>query len=75
MPGMTADVVIKTDLKENVLALPRDAIQRQNGKRIVEIFEAGLIKEREIEIGIRGADNMEEIISGIKEGDKILIRQ
>ena len=75
MPGMTADVVIKTDLKENVLALPRDAIQRQNGKRIVEIFEAGLIKEREIEIGVRGADNMEEIISGIKEGDKILIRQ
>jgi HlyD family secretion protein len=31
-PGMTADLIIKTDSKENVLTIPKDAIQKKNGK-------------------------------------------
>lgn len=74
-PGMTADVVIQTDLKENVLILPRDAIHRKNGKVIVEVFQGGKIKEKEIEIGIEGKNDMVEIISGVEEGEEVVIRK
>ena len=75
MPGMTADIIIKVNFKKDVLIVHRDAIQRRNGRRIVELFKDGLIEEREIEIGARGIDNMEEIVSGLNQGDKVLIRQ
>jgi HlyD family secretion protein len=75
MPGMTADIVIKVNFKKDVLVVHRDAIQRKNGRRIVELFKNNLIEEKEIEIGSRGIDNMEEIVSGLNQGDKVLIRQ
>ncbi len=74
-PGMTADIVVKTDIKEDVLMVHRDVIQRKNNKRIVEVFEDDLIKEREIEIGLIGSDNMVEVVSGLQEGEKIVLRR
>jgi len=71
-PGMTADVVIETSLKENVLIIPEEVIQEKNEKLIVQVFEDGIIKEREIEIGLEGKD-MVEVVSGLKEGEKIII--
>lgn len=72
-PGMTADLVIQTDLKENVLIIPGDAIQKKEGKTIVKVFKNGLIQEREVEIGLKGVDNMLEIISGLQEGEKVIL--
>jgi len=73
-PGMTADVVIRSDLKKNVLLLPRDVIQRKNGKTMVEVFKDGLIEERDIEIGLRGSDDMVQVLSGLEEGEKVIQR-
>jgi RND family efflux transporter MFP subunit len=72
-PGMTADINIQTDLKEDVLIIPREAIQRKEGKNLVKVLVGDLIEEREIEIGIRGADNMVEIISGVAEDEKVIL--
>ena len=73
-PSMTADVAIKTAFKENVLIIPNDAIQEKNGKFIVEVFKNGLIQERVIEIGLKGSDDMVEVVSGLQEGEEIIIR-
>lgn len=72
-PGMTADVSIKTAWKENVLLIPKTAIEKRNGKNIVLILEEGIFREREIEVGLEGSDNVVEIISGLKEDEKVAI--
>jgi len=73
-PGMTADIVIQTDPKENVLIIPGDAVQKKGGKTIVEVFADGLTQEREIETGLRGTDDMVEVLSGLEEGEKVILR-
>jgi len=70
--GMTADVVIKTASKENVLVIPTETIQEKNGKIIVQVLKNGKIKEREIEIGLPGSNGLVEVISGIEEGEKVI---
>lgn len=73
-PGMTADVRIITKIQENVLRLPEHALQREKDKILVEVFRDGLIEKREIQIGIQGNDNMVEAISGLSEGEKVILR-
>jgi len=73
-PGMTVDLVIKTAAKENVLTIPEDAIEEKDGKNIVQVFldEQG-IEDREIEIGLVGSDDMVEVLSGLNEGEKVIV--
>lgn len=70
--GMTCDVKIKTSVKNNVLALPRDAIKKDEGKYLVEILKNGKIEKREVQLGI--GEEIVEIISGLKEGEEIVLR-
>jgi RND family efflux transporter MFP subunit len=73
-PGMTADIIIQTVFKENVLVISENAIKQRDDKFIVEVFKDGIIEEREIKIGLKGEDNRVEIISGLKEGEQVVIR-
>ncbi len=73
-PGMTTDVVIKTASKENVLTVLQDAIQNKEGKTIVEVLKGEKFEEREIEIGLKGSNDIVEVISGLEEGEKVTIR-
>jgi len=72
-PAMTADITIKTDSRENVLIIPEDAINMSEGKSLVRVFEDGEVKEREVEVGLIGADDMAEIISGLEEGEEVIL--
>ena len=72
-PGMTADLVIKTDSRENVLIIPEDAIEKENGKNIIQLFTGGKSKKQEIETGLYGVDDMVEVLSGLGEGEIIII--
>jgi len=71
-PGMTADVVIETDKKENVLVISRAALKKVNGEKIVRVFKKGKAEERKIEIGMEG-DEYVEVLSGLAEGEEIII--
>ncbi|MBL7150137.1 MAG: efflux RND transporter periplasmic adaptor subunit [Candidatus Pacebacteria bacterium] len=72
-PGMTADLVIKTASKENVLIIPEDAIQKKDSKQIAEVFKDGISEDREIETGFFGTNYMVEVISGLEEGEKVIL--
>ncbi len=72
-PGMTADLVIKTAEKENVLMVPEDVIQKKDGKKFVEVLVGEKPEEREVETGLLGSDDLIEIISGLNEGDQVII--
>jgi len=73
-PGMTADLIIKTASKENVLIIPEEAIQKRDDKTIVEVLKDGNIEDREIEVGLSGSNDMVEVIFGLEEGEKIILR-
>ncbi len=72
-PGMTADIVIKTASKENVLIIPEEAIQKKDGEVTVQVFKNGEMEKREIEIGLEGSNYEVEVVSGLEEGEEVVI--
>ena len=73
-PGMTADLIIQTAQKENVLIIDEEGVQEKDDKIFVEVLKDGKIEEREIETGLLGSDDMIEIISGLEAGEKVILR-
>ncbi len=73
--GMTANLDILTGNREGVLAVPSRSvytIDNQKYVKLVDITDIKNTKETKVEIGIRGVDGYVEIISGLKEGDKVV---
>ncbi len=71
--GMTANIDILADKRENVIIVPQRAITTQNNDKIVKILEGeNTIKEVKVKIGLRGSDGNVEITEGINEGDKVV---
>lgn len=73
-PGMTADIAIQVEEKENVIAVPKEALKRRDGNRIVRVLMGNKIEEIKVEIGIEGDDYV-EIASGLEGGEEIIIRE
>lgn len=74
--GMTANIDILAEKKENVIFVPQRAVIEKDRKKIVRMVEAmdskEDIKEVEVKTGLRGSDGAIEIIEGLKEGDKVV---
>ncbi len=73
-PGMTVNLDIQTDKREDVLYLPYYLIKEKNGDKYVLILENDEIKEKVIETGIEG-ENSVEIIKGLSEGESVVIEK
>ncbi len=73
--GMTADIDIVTATREGVLTLPQRAISTRDGKRVVRIPDGNVIRVVRVQTGLRGVDGNVEILSGVREGDRVLIAQ
>jgi HlyD family secretion protein/macrolide-specific efflux system membrane fusion protein len=77
-PGMTADVRVHIETKPNVLYLPIEAVVKEAGKasvtKIVEL-EGGKRRTDKVDVktGVRN-DRDVQILDGVKEGDKVLIK-
>jgi len=69
--GMTADITIETAKKENVLRVPKNAIQNLNGQDIVQVVVEKEIKDQKITTGLEGNDYY-EVTSGLQEGDIVI---
>lgn len=71
--GLNVDVEIITEEKEDVLVVPNDFIYKENGEQFVYRVTGGNnIEKIRVETGISGL-NYTEILSGLKEGDKVAI--
>lgn len=69
--GMTANLEIITDKKEDVLIIPTRAIKYEDSLRYVEVLNNGEPKKVQIKTGLE-SDQFVEITDGLKEGDKII---
>jgi HlyD family secretion protein len=76
--GMTANIDILTDKRENVIAIPQRAVTSKGEDKIVKILldeKTGETAEVKVKTGLRGSDGSVEIIEGVKEGYKIITSQ
>jgi RND family efflux transporter MFP subunit len=64
--GMSVEANVVTREKANALLAPADAVQGQQ----VLVLDGDRVRLRKVEIGIRGARNV-EILSGVSEGERI----
>ena len=75
LPGLTANVDILSDKKDNVLYVPtRDVVQQDDGSYL-KVLSSPTDKNPKlvkVETGLVGSDGKTEITSGINEGDLIL---
>lgn len=71
--GMTANSIITTMKKDNVIIVPSRAVLDQDGKKIVRVLlDKNKINEVEVATGVQGDGGQLEIISGLKEGDLVV---
>jgi len=74
VPGMNATCEFITLQKKDVMLVPSQAVQDEDGTSFVEVKSSDPLKpeRREVKIGEIGNDGT-EILEGIKEGDEIVI--
>ena len=70
---MTANVVFYTEEKDNVLFIPQRVIRTEETRKYVRVLENGDIKEIDITTGLRGDGGYVEVLSGLVEGQEIVV--
>lgn len=72
--GMTANVSIKTDTRENTLFVPSRAVRsREDGTKYVRVLEAGVERETVVKAGLRADGARVEILDGLTEGQEVIV--
>ncbi|MBW2422518.1 MAG: efflux RND transporter periplasmic adaptor subunit [Deltaproteobacteria bacterium] len=72
-PGMFATVYIQFRKKEDVLAIPTEAIIHSGTRQIVFVSSGdGRFEPREITTGLVGDRHMTEVLSGLEEGEHVV---
>lgn len=74
--GLTANVNILNERKDSILFVYSRNIISENGKKFVKHLkniETMEVEQLEVQIGLRGTDGKTEILSGIAEGDLVVI--
>jgi len=71
--GMTANIDLLADKRENVLIIPQRAVTQKNNEQFVTIVRANnQTQEQKITTGLKGSNGNIEVLSGLNEGEKIL---
>ena len=72
--GDEVKVVLVLAERDNVLWLPRNVVQTYQQRRYVDVLDSNNVKtEKDVEVGLETATQT-EILSGLSEGDKVVVR-
>jgi len=77
-PGMTANLTILADQKDDVLYIPQRAVKIKTAAlgevpaKFVEVLVNGQPQEKDIQIGLRGDNGLVEITAGLSEGESVI---
>ncbi len=73
IPGMYATARLPFERKSNVLAVPVQAISRQEGKTtVLAVSRDGKIEERTVQLGLETPDEV-EVVSGLHDNDLVVV--
>lgn len=70
---MSGDIEMTTVSRPDVLAIPSVAIKEKDNKKTVEILDGKQVIQKEVITGVRGDGGMIEILSGLNQGDRVII--
>ncbi len=71
--GLTANLSIETDRKDNALALPQYAIiENDQGTFVRKLKADGTTQDVPVTIGLRSEDGYVEILSGLNDGESVV---
>lgn len=71
--GMTANIDIQSNHRDNVLILPFRAIAREGDAYSVKLRDGDTFVTRPVKIGLEGDEGEVEILSGLQEGDEVAV--
>jgi len=71
--GMTANIDISTEKRENVIAVPQRAVVTKNGEKTIRVMNGEETKEVKVKTGMRDSYGNIEILEGINEGDTVVV--
>jgi multidrug efflux pump subunit AcrA (membrane-fusion protein) len=75
---MTANATIQTKELNQVLVVPTQAIQTDEGSEAItyveKLDEQGNVMRVEVDLGLRSG-SVREVVAGLEEGDRVIIRQ
>jgi HlyD family secretion protein len=71
-PGMTAEVEVATERREDVLAIPIEALAVENGRDFCYVAQDNRVERREIAIG-QATSALLEVTAGLEEGELVVL--
>jgi HlyD family secretion protein len=71
-PGMTAEVELAMPRRDNVLAVPAEAIWTENGREVCFIVRDEGLERREIKVG-QVTRELAEVTAGVEEGEQVAL--
>jgi macrolide-specific efflux system membrane fusion protein len=71
-PDMTANTTITVARREKVLAIPNQAVRREDGARVAFVQEGERLVRRPIKTGWKDK-TYTEVLGGLKEGDRVVV--
>jgi RND family efflux transporter MFP subunit len=73
LPGLYAEADLQLDRRDNIPAVPVQALNREENKETVDVVGAdGTIQQRRVELGIETSSDA-EIVSGLNEGELVVV--
>lgn len=72
--GMSADIDVMISERKQVLVVPYRALGREGARVFVEVAQSGVSSERRyIETGVEGDDGLTEVLSGLNDGEQVIV--
>ena len=72
-PGMFATVELRAELEPSALLVPDSAVLRSGAKNTVFVaLDGGKFEPRTVTIGARSENNAYQVLSGLKEGERVV---
>lgn len=72
LPGMSVDVDIIVQSREDALQIPLDALVESEGNTKVFVVNDGVVRSRKIRVGLRGSDRV-EVVEGLQAGERVVV--
>ncbi len=71
LPGTNINAEIKSKVAENVLAVPKEVLRRENGEAGVFVLDGGQLRWKKVKIGVANITRTQ--VDGLKEGDLVAL--
>ena len=71
---MTVQGQINIEKRENILAVPTSTLKKRNKETVVMVLKNNQVEEKSVKIGLSDGQYT-EIISGLEEGELVIVTQ